>query len=70
MQQQPTFEDAFAELAGMVTRLEQGGLTLEEALGSFERGIVLYRQCEAILDEAEQRVTRLLDDADLELELE
>ena len=68
MQQQPTFEDAYAELAGMVARLEQGGLTLEEALASFERGIVLYRQCEAILDAAEQRVTRLLDDTDLELE--
>ena len=68
MQQQPTFEEAYAELAETVARLEEGGLTLDEALSSFERGMAVYRQCETLLEAAEQRVTRLLDDAALDPE--
>jgi exodeoxyribonuclease VII small subunit len=66
--QQPAFEDAFGELMETVARLEQGGLTLEESLDGFERGMALYRLCEQLLDQAEQRVTRLVDDAALEVE--
>jgi len=66
--QQPGFEDAFQELMDTVARLEQGGLTLEESLERFERGMTLYRVCEQLLTQAEQRVTRLVEDAALEEE--
>ncbi len=62
MQHQPTFENAFAELTELVDRLEDGGLTLDQSLEAFERGMALYRLCDRFLDTAEQRVTRLLDD--------
>jgi exodeoxyribonuclease VII small subunit len=65
---QPVFEDAFNELMETVARLEQGGLTLEESLDGFERGMTLYRLCEQLLDQAEQRVTRLVEEAALEPE--
>jgi exodeoxyribonuclease VII small subunit len=68
MQQQPTFEQAFAELNDTAGRLEEGGLTLEESLADFERGMLLYRVCTRMLDEAEQRVTRLIEEAALEEE--
>src|SRR5439155_427292 len=39
----PRFEDALAELEGLVQRLEKGELPLEESLAVFERGIGLVR---------------------------
>jgi exodeoxyribonuclease VII small subunit len=43
-----------------VTRLEGGDLPLEQALKEFERGVKLTRQCQAALQEAEQKVEILL----------
>jgi len=56
------FEDALIELEAVVARLEQGELSLEEALVAFERGVTLTRACQRTLDEAEQRV-RVLTEA-------
>ncbi len=60
----PSFEAAFAALEETVAVLEQGGLTLEEALAQFETGMRLSAQCEAMLNAAELRVTQLLADED------
>ncbi|MFH2010211.1 MAG: exodeoxyribonuclease VII small subunit [bacterium] len=54
------FDDILGELEGVVQRLEQGDLPLEEALGAFERGVTLTREGERILGQAEQRVELLL----------
>jgi exodeoxyribonuclease VII small subunit len=56
----PSFETVFAQLEEAVAMLEQGGVTLEDALARFESGIQLAAQCEALLDAAELRVTQLL----------
>ena len=64
-----TFEDALAELERLVESMESGGLSLEESLKSFERGIALTRHCQESLQAAEQKVTMLSspsDDADTE----
>jgi exodeoxyribonuclease VII small subunit len=55
------FEHSLDELEQLVTRMEGGELSLEESLGSFERGISLYRHCQQALDQAELRVRLLLD---------
>lgn len=55
------FETALAELEGLVEHLEQGELTLEEALQRFERGVVLVRTCQAALQSAEQKVEQLVE---------
>lgn len=52
----PTFEQALSELESLVETLEQGDLSLEESLKSFERGVALTRTCQAALKEAEQKV--------------
>ena len=54
------FEEALAELEGIVQRLEKGELALEESLAAFERGIALVRQLSQRLEEVEQRVEMLL----------
>lgn len=59
-----TFEVAFQELETIVQRLEDGDLTLEEAIALFERGQTLARLCTEKLDEAELRVSQLLPDTD------
>ena len=53
---QLNFESAIKELEGLVERMEQGEITLEESLQNFERGIELTRACQKALQEAEQKV--------------
>lgn len=53
-------EKSLEELEALVARLEGGDLPLEQALKEFERGVKLTRQCQAALQEAEQKVEILL----------
>jgi len=56
------FEKALAELEQIVARLEKGGLTLNESLGLFEKGVKLARFLRQELDQAEKKVEILLKD--------
>jgi exodeoxyribonuclease VII small subunit len=56
----PDFEEALAELEGLVERLERGDLPLDEALKTFERGVELTRHCQSSLKSAQQKVEILL----------
>jgi exodeoxyribonuclease VII small subunit len=61
------FEHSLADLQTLVERLENGELSLEESLSSFEQGIRLTRECQAALAQAEQKVQLLLErDGELE----
>lgn len=63
------FEAALAELEQLVERMETGELSLEDSLKAFERGIVLTRDCQKALKDAELRVQALTQtDAGLSLE--
>jgi exodeoxyribonuclease VII small subunit len=53
-----------AELEGVVARLEQGDVPLEEALKAFERGVALTRACQEALAVAEQKVEILIERPD------
>lgn len=55
------FETALTELNDLVERMEQGKLSLEESLQSFERGITLVRHCQTALQKAEQKVQILTE---------
>ena len=59
-----SFEDAVAELEQIVRRLEAGQVKLDEAIRCYERGTRLRRHCEGKLDEAQQRVERIVVGAD------
>lgn len=58
------FEKAMTELESLVARMESGKLSLEDALGEFERGIALTRQCQQVLMSAEQKVRQLSANGD------
>ncbi|MEW8027540.1 MAG: exodeoxyribonuclease VII small subunit [Candidatus Thiodiazotropha sp.] len=68
-QKTPTFEEAMKELEGLIESLEQGDLSLEESLKSFERGVALTRICQSSLQEAEQKI-RILNGETQTSELE
>lgn len=55
-----SFEDALAELEGIVRRLEGGQVKLDDAILAYERGAQLKRHCERKLNEAQQRVDRIV----------
>jgi exodeoxyribonuclease VII small subunit len=57
---EPSFESALERLEAIVTRLESGSLSLEEALAAFEEGVTLSRRCSAELEAAERRIEVLV----------
>ena len=54
-----SFEDALAQLETLVTQMEEGGLTLGEAVASYERGMGLAAYCTDLLDSAELRIREI-----------
>lgn len=54
-----TFEQLYARLEAHVATLEQGGMSLEEAIAAYEEGMTLARQCQERLDAAELKITKL-----------
>jgi len=61
-----TFEEAIAELDELVSRMEDGELSLDDSLKAFERGVMLTRKCQEALSQAELRVKTLTDADTLE----
>ncbi|MCK5828751.1 MAG: exodeoxyribonuclease VII small subunit [Methylococcales bacterium] len=55
------FENSLEELELLVEQMEQGDLSLEESLKSFERGVKLTSTCQKALQNAEQKVQILIE---------
>ena len=55
------FEKALAELEQLVEDMEQGELSLEDSLKRFEKGIALTTECQQALQNAELKVTELVE---------
>ena len=58
----PDFEKTLAELEAVVERLEKGDLSLENSLKDFEQGVKLARSCQSALNNAQQRVEKLIEE--------
>ena len=58
------FEDAMKKLEGIVERMENGDMSLNESLKMFEEGVKLTRFCSQELHKAEKRVELLSRDAE------
>ncbi|WP_428961898.1 exodeoxyribonuclease VII small subunit [Micromonospora fluostatini] len=59
-----SYEQARAELASVVERLEAGGTSLEESLALWERGEALAAICQRWLDGARSRLDAARQAAD------
>jgi exodeoxyribonuclease VII small subunit len=65
-----TFEKALAELEQIVAKLEKGGISLNESLALFEKGVKMSRFLKGELEKAERKVEILLKDEKGELRAE
>ena len=54
-----SFEDLYRQLEETVTRLEHGGLNLDDSLSAYEEAVGLAQRCQQLLDRAELRITKL-----------
>ena len=59
MSEQPSFEEAQRELERIVSELEGGRASLEDAVARWQRGDELYRYCVGKLDSAEGKIEEL-----------
>ncbi len=57
-----SFEDALKELETIAQKLEHGDLALDESIDIFQRGIMLSKYCNTKLDEAEKKISLLIED--------
>ncbi len=57
------FESSLGELEGLISKMEQGDLSLDDTVKSFERGMSLYENCKQALDQAQLKVELLLKGA-------
>ncbi len=63
------FEESMKMLENIVIELENGNLNLDESVNKFEEGMKISKQCNRILEEAEKKITILLEnDGELEEE--
>ncbi len=51
-----SFEEALILLEGVVAAVESGSLPLDQAIGSYERGIQLVQHLRALLSGAEEKL--------------
>lgn len=61
MTENMSFEDAYAKLEATVKALEGSNVPLNEALKLFEEGQKLSAYCQQLLEQAELRVSQLID---------
>jgi exodeoxyribonuclease VII small subunit len=54
-----SFEEAIKELGSIVGKIEQGEIPLQDSLTQYERGMVLIKHCQAILQKAEKRIEKI-----------
>lgn len=56
------FEEAMKRLELIAQELEKGDLDLDQSVKKFEEGMALSKKCNEILQEAEKRITILIQE--------
>ena len=56
------FEDAVKKLEEILRQLEDQDMELEESLKLFQEGVELYQFCHTKLDEAEEKISMIIDE--------
>ena len=60
----PSFEENMIRLEQIVRAMEKGDAPLEESLKLFKEGTELVKNCEMLLENAEQEVVKIVAKAD------
>ena len=56
------FEENMEKLEKIVQELEKGELNLDESIKKFEEGMQVSKECNKMLEEAEKKITILLEE--------
>lgn len=59
-----TLEEGFAQLNAILTELENGGQSLEEAFASYARGMEMVRLCNNKIDKVEKQCLVIRESGD------
>ena len=57
-----SFEEQIAELEQIINELENGNLNLDDSVTKFEEGMKISKECNKMLENAEKKITILLND--------
>ncbi len=61
MSENKSFEEKMISLEEIKKDLEKDNLSLDEAVKKFEEGMKISKECREMLDEAEKKITILLE---------
>ena len=56
-----SFEEQMEDLEKIVGELEKGDLNLDDSVTKFEEGIKISKECSKTLEEAQKKITMLID---------
>lgn len=70
MNNEKTFEEGMEALEGLVKRMEQGDLPLEQSFEAYEQAKNLLKKLSDMLDAGEARMTELTEQGEAPLETE
>lgn len=65
-----TFEENLQELEAIVSKLENGDVVLEEAISEFQKGMVLSKELQKTLENAEKTLVKVMQADGTEAELD
>lgn len=57
-----SFEEQISELENIINELENGKLNLDDSVVKFEEGMKISKECSKMLENAEKKITILLND--------
>lgn len=70
MSTKKTFEENLQELEAIVSKLENGDVPLEEAISQFQEGMLLSKNLQKTLQEAEKTMVKVMQADGTEVEID
>ena len=64
------FEESMEKLEKIAKELESDKLSLNDSVKKFEEGMKISQDCKKVLDEAEKKITILINDTEKDLEVD
>ena len=70
MSTKKTFEENLQDLEAIVTKLETGDVALEDAIAEFQKGMVLSKDLQKTLEDAEKTLDKVMQADGTEMEMD
>ena len=70
MSTKKTFEENLQDLEAIVTKLETGDVALEDAIAEFQKGMVLSKDLQKTLEDAEKTPVKVMQADGTEMEMD